>query len=142
MLCLVILDHKYGERVPVQIGTQVTDHLVATMTKKELQQATETWKQVHLSTVISKRNTAKGLDSLDIPKYDLKGVKGKISTIREVIILQFGITVVKGIMNLMTHSKCLNVLLSQLRDIQNTLICPDLMGIKTKCQFKSMLNIS
>ena len=44
MLLLVIADHKYGERVPVQIGTQVIDHLVATMTEKELQQTGETSK--------------------------------------------------------------------------------------------------
>ena len=55
MLFLVIPDHKYGERVPVQIGTQVIDHLVVTMTKKEFQQAGDTLKQVHLTTVISKR---------------------------------------------------------------------------------------
>ena len=36
-------------------------------------------------------------------------MKGKICTIREVIILPFGITVVKAITNLMTHSKNLNV---------------------------------
>ena len=47
MLILVVPDHqKYGERVPIQIGTQVIDHLVVTMTKKELQQAGDTWKQV------------------------------------------------------------------------------------------------
>ena len=42
MLFLVILDHKHGERVPVQIGTKVIDHLVATITEKELQQAGKT----------------------------------------------------------------------------------------------------
>ena len=36
MLFLAIPDHKYGKRVPVQIGTQVRDHLVVTMTEKEL----------------------------------------------------------------------------------------------------------
>ena len=46
---------------------------------------------------------------LDIPKYDLEGVKGNIHTMREIVILPFGITVVKGIVNLTIHSKCLNV---------------------------------
>ena len=73
-LFLVILDHKYGERVPVQIGTQVIYHLVETMTEKEFQWAGETYKQVHLSTVISKRNTVKGLY---IPEYYLKGLRVK-----------------------------------------------------------------
>ena len=56
MLFLVSLVNKYGERVPLQLGTLVLDHLVVTMTMEELQQARDTWKQVHLSTVISKRN--------------------------------------------------------------------------------------
>ena len=32
----------HGERVPVQIGTQVIDHLVKMMMEKELQQAGDT----------------------------------------------------------------------------------------------------
>ena len=53
-----------------------------------------------------KRNTVKGLD---VPEYDLKGVKGTVCTIMEVVIPPFGTTVVKGIVNFATHSKCLNV---------------------------------
>ena len=53
------------------------------MTKKELQQAEEMGKRVHLSTVISKKNTMKGLN---IPKYDLEWIKGKIYTIKEVMV--------------------------------------------------------
>ena len=68
MLFLVIADHKFGGRVPVQIDTQVIDHLVVTMTEEELQQAGDTWKQVHLRTIISKRNT---VESLNIPEYHL-----------------------------------------------------------------------
>ena len=85
---------------------QAIDHLFTIMIKKELQQTRDTWEQVHLSTVIFKRNTVKGLN---IPKYDPKGVKGKICIIREVVILPFITTVVKAIVNLMTDSKCVNV---------------------------------
>ena len=42
MLLLVIPDHKYGERIPVQIGTKVINHLVTTMTGEELQHAGDT----------------------------------------------------------------------------------------------------
>ena len=90
MLFLVISDNNYWERVPVQIGTQVIDHLVVTMTEKELQQAGKTWKQVNLSTLISNRNTMKGLN---VPEYDLKGVKGEIHTIREVSFEQWAFEV-------------------------------------------------
>ena len=51
VLFFVILDTKYGERVPLQKGTPVIDHLVMTMNAQELQQAGYTWKQVHLSTL-------------------------------------------------------------------------------------------
>ena len=37
MLFLVTLDHKYGERIPVQVGTHVIAHLVVIITEKELQ---------------------------------------------------------------------------------------------------------
>ena len=84
----------------MQIGTQVINHLVVTMTEKQLQKAGETWKQVHLGTIVSKRNTVKGLD---IPKYDPEGEKGNICTMSE------GTIVVKGIGNLTTHSKYLSV---------------------------------
>ena len=59
-LSLVASNHKYGDRSPVQINIQVIDHLVTAMTEKELQQAWGTWKQVHLSIIISKRNIVKG----------------------------------------------------------------------------------
>ena len=49
------------------------------------------------------------MKGLNISKYDLEGVKGKIHTIREVIIPPFVTTVAKDIINLMTHSKCMNV---------------------------------
>ena len=61
MLFLVILDNRYGERVPVQLGTMVIYYLVVTMTNEELQQARDTWKEVHSSTVVSRRNTVESL---------------------------------------------------------------------------------
>ena len=63
VLFLVILGHKYGESV--QIGTKFIDHLVVTVTEKELQLAGG-----HLSIVIPERNTVKGLN---IREYNLKG---------------------------------------------------------------------
>ena len=46
------------------------------MTDKELQQAGENLKQANLSPTVYKRHTVKGLD---VPEYDLKGVKGKFT---------------------------------------------------------------
>ena len=95
VLFLAILDHKYWKKVPVLIGTYVIDHLVMNMTKEELQQTRDTWNQVHLS--------------LNVLQYSLKGVMGNLYTLREVVISQFMTIVVKGIPNLMVHSKCMNV---------------------------------
>ena len=47
----------------------------------------------------------KGFNS---PKYDLKGIKGKVCTMTKGLIPTFGTTVVKDIMDIMTHAKCLN----------------------------------
>ena len=45
----------------------------------------------------------------DITEYKHKEMKGKIHTMRDVIILPFVTTVVKGFANLMTHSKHVNL---------------------------------
>ena len=49
------------------------------------------------------------MKGLNIPEQDLKGVRHKICTMREVIIPPCVTTVVKGITNLTTHSKCMSV---------------------------------
>ena len=46
------------------------------------------------------------MKSLNIPEYDLKGVKGKISTMREVV-NHLMTVMVMGVVKLMTHSKCI-----------------------------------
>ena len=125
MLFLVISDNKYGERVPAQIGTLVIDHLVMTMTADELQLTGDNWKWVYLRTVISKRNT---VESLNIPNYNLEGIKGRVCMMREVVIPLFVTIMVKGVANLMTHSKCVNEVMSQLWAIQTALPWPDLMA--------------
>ena len=42
VLFLVVANHKYRDRVPVQIGMQVIDQLVATTNEKKLKRAGET----------------------------------------------------------------------------------------------------
>ena len=68
------------------------------------------------------------MNGLNVPEYDLKGVTGKIFTRREVKIPPFMTNVVKGITNLMTHSKCMNVVVELVTDIQITLPQPDLVA--------------
>ena len=38
---VVAVNYKYGDRVAIQIGSQVIGHLVVTLTEKELQRARE-----------------------------------------------------------------------------------------------------
>ena len=42
------------------------------MTEKELLKAEETWRQLHLSTIVSKINT---IESPDVPKFHFEGQK-------------------------------------------------------------------
>ena len=49
------------------------------------------------------------MESLNVPEYDLKGVKGKIQMVREVVIMPFVTIVAKGVANLTMHSKHMNV---------------------------------
>ena len=107
MVFLVISDNKCGEQVPLQLGTLVTDHLVMTMTSEERQQAGETLKQVHISTVLSKRNT---VESPCMPKYDLLGMKGKNWMMQKVMILPLATIMWKGATKLTTHSKYMTVI--------------------------------
>ena len=73
------------------------------------------------------------MKGLNIPEYNLKGVKGKICTIREVIILPFMSTVIKGITNVMTHSKCMNVVLKPVMGYSDhTATARTYGGIETK----------
>ena len=111
MLILVVANHKYEDRVPVQIGTQVIDQLVATMTNKELQKAGKNWRQVCLSSIVSKRNT---IGSPMLLSIILEEKKGKICTMREVVAPPLATTVVTGMVDKTTHSKILVLLLSQL----------------------------
>ena len=83
-----------------------------TMTVENLQQAGDTWQQLHLSTVISKSNT---VESLNISKYDLKRVKGKIHIMRKVVIPLFVSIMVNSVAKLLTHSKCVNMAIKPIR---------------------------
>ena len=51
------------------------------------------------------------MKSLNIPKYDLEGVKDKVCMIRETVNPLFTTIVVKGVAKLMTHSKFMNVVI-------------------------------
>ena len=51
------------------------------------------------------------MDSLNIPKYDLKRVKGRVHMMREVVIPLFMTIAMKRVAKLVTHSKCINVVI-------------------------------
>ena len=91
------------------------------MTTEELQQAGQTWKQVHISTVISKRNT---VETPGIHKYDLKVVKGKIQMMQKVVIPPFMTVMVNGAAKLTIHSKHVNVIVKPTMSNETTLPWP------------------
>ena len=49
------------------------------------------------------------MKSLNVPKSDLKGVNGKINTMREIVILLTRTIVVKEVVKLTAHPKFMNV---------------------------------
>ena len=125
VLLFLVSNHKYGQREPVQIGIQVIDHLVATMTEKELQQLWIPGNRYTSALQFPTGNTVKGLN---IPAYDLEGIKGKICTVREVIILPFVTAIVKDIANLM-HSKCINEVVEPVMGYSDHIATPRYYGV-------------
>ena len=51
------------------------------------------------------------METLNIPKYDLKEVEGRVCMTREVVIPPFATIVVKGAAKLITHSKHISVVI-------------------------------
>ena len=69
ILLLVILTMTYSEKVQLMAGSKIIDWAMGMMTKGELRRATATWKQAHISAVLSW--------SLQLPHTDSKG-NGKV----------------------------------------------------------------
>ena len=89
----------------------VIDHLLVTMTEKRIAAG---WGNLETGTSQHHCLQTSIVKDLDISEYNPEGVKGKIHTLREVGILPFGTTVVKGIV-LTIYSKYLNVIVNPVR---------------------------
>ena len=95
---------KYHKRVPIQVGSHVTDQVTNYISEEELQSLSQSWKTAYVSTIISKTM------AISDPDFNLDQVQGKVVIREEVTILASQITVVKGLTTIIGHHKCVHVL--------------------------------
>ena len=72
------------------------------------------------------------MQSLNVHKYDHEGVKGKIHRMMEGVIPPFVTTVVKTVAKLMTHSKCMNVVIEPIVGYLDYTVTPRSSGVLRK----------
>ena len=56
---------KYSEKVLIQVGSQIIDRILKQIITKDLENISETWKQSHMSTVLSKSTQLKEEGTFD-----------------------------------------------------------------------------
>ena len=56
---LLVPESTFGDKVPMQLGTQVTDTTLQDITLKELSNTGNWWRRVHLSSIISRQLSVK-----------------------------------------------------------------------------------
>ena len=95
---------KYHQRVLIQVGSHVIDQVTTCISEEELQFLSQSWKTAYVSTIISKAV------SISDPDLNLDQVQGNVVISEEVTIPASQTTVVKGLITIMGHHKCVCVL--------------------------------
>ena len=96
---------RYHQRVPIQVGHSVIDHVASCISEKELQSLSQSWKTAYVSTIILKAI------SISDPDFNLDQVRGSVVISEEMTIPASQITVVKGLTTITGHQKCVHVLM-------------------------------
>ena len=96
---------RYHQRVLIQAGSHVINHVTSCISEKELQSLSQSWKTAYVSTIILKAI------SISDPDFNLDQVKGSIMISEEMTIPALQITVVKGQTTITGHHKCVHVLM-------------------------------
>ena len=94
----------YHKRVPFQVGSRIIDQIVKGVMEEELKSLSQSWKLAYVSTVLSKSS------QVSDKEFDLDQVKGKVIVTKRVIIPAFQMIIVKGLMRVTGHQKCVCVL--------------------------------
>ena len=107
---------RYHQRVPIQVGSCVIDQVTSSMSEKELQSLSQSWKTAYVSTTILKAI------SVSDPNFNLDQVKGSMVISEEVIIPALQITVVKGLTTITGHHKWVHILVESSPKCTNVFI--------------------
>ena len=102
---------KYHQRVPIEVGSQVINQLTSCISEEELQSLSQSWKTAYVSTIILKAI------SISDPDFNLDQIKGSVVISEEVTIPASWITVVKGLITITGHHKCVHVLMESSLDV-------------------------
>ena len=94
----------YHQRVPIQLGSCITDQVTSCISEDELQSLSQSWKLAYLSTIISEAA------SVSNPESHLDQVKGKVVTCEKVKIPALQTAVVKGLTMVIGHQKHVHVI--------------------------------
>ena len=95
---------RYHQRVLIQVGSCVIDQVTSSISGKELQSLSQSWKTAHASTIILKAISISDSD------FNLDHIKGSVMISEEVTTPALQITVVKGLTTIMGHHGCVHVL--------------------------------
>ena len=108
LLLLVIPSTTYSQMVPVMFGSEIIDRPLSMITKGELKKVATMWRQAHFGAVmsgllqLSHTNSSKmgkeeklshsspGSNPVEVWKFSLDDVKGRVCTTQKVTILPFG----------------------------------------------------
>ena len=99
ILMLVTNYSKYGEGVPVQLGSTVIDKAMGIITPQELYRTSKTWRHTHLSVAVKKV----GASRID-KSFRMNNVFGCVSIAKFIIVPSFKTIEIKGNTRLKDHS--------------------------------------
>ena len=104
---LMLISHTtthYHKSIPLQVGSQIIDQVANNKTKDKLKTLSHSWKLAYLSTVLSKSS------QISDQEFNLDHVKGKLVLTKKVVIPTFQMVIVKGLIKVTGHQKCVHVL--------------------------------
>ena len=106
-VCMMVIDDdKYGNRVPIQVGTLHIDDIIAKATPEEFTSLGKAWDRARISSYIG----GKAVRVQEGTNFSLDQVKGDIKLTKDVIIKPFEVVRVQGISKIKKHQKWVHVM--------------------------------
>ena len=114
----------YPKWASFQVGSRIIDQVVKNIMDEELRSLSQSWKLAYVGTVLSK------LSQVGEKEFDLGQVKGNVVITKKVIIPAFQTIVVKGLMKITGHNKCVHVLVEPSPKCQNIFVLGNTTELK------------